>query len=191
MWKQLLIISMCAPFCERRKNYYGGYIDCAKKVYKYEGVRGFYRGLTAAWLGIAETGMYFVIYEKSKQYALAYRQEQQLEEQKKAGDASLSTIDESKLLSPLEFFIMSAVCKAIASIVTYPHEVLKTRMRERAEGNARYSSLFNAIKRIPREEGWRAFYNGMSVHLLRVVPTTAITFLAYEWLVQRFSGHVS
>lgn len=174
------------------KNYYNGYLDCARKVYKYEGLRGFYRGLTAAWLGIAETGLYFVVYEKAKQKALAYRQQKMMEQKGVMdGDLSIDDVDEATLVSPYELFFMSAVCKLFASFVTYPHEVLKTRMRERAEGKARYSGVIDAIKRIPVEEGWRSFYNGMSAHLLRVVPTTAITFFAYEWLVQKFSGKVS
>ena len=33
---------------------------------------------------------------------------------------------------------------------------------------------------IMREEGWRAFYKGLTPRLLRVAPGQAITFMVYE-----------
>jgi len=45
---------------------YNGYIDCIKRVFKEEGIRGFYKGLTASFMGVFESAIYFVIYEKLK-----------------------------------------------------------------------------------------------------------------------------
>lgn len=41
-------------------------VDCIKKVWNNEGLRGFYRGLTASYAGIVETVVYFTIYEQLK-----------------------------------------------------------------------------------------------------------------------------
>jgi len=38
--------------------------ECMRKVWKTEGIKGFYRGLTASYAGIVETVIYFTIYEQ-------------------------------------------------------------------------------------------------------------------------------
>lgn len=45
---------------------YSGYLDCIKKIYMEEGLKGFWKGLTASYLGIFESIIYFGIYEKMK-----------------------------------------------------------------------------------------------------------------------------
>ena len=67
-------------------------------------------------------------------------------------------------------FVTGAVSKLIASAATYPHEVIRTRMREkRTMGSTRYSSIFRTVVTVASEEGVRGLYGGMSVHLLRTV----------------------
>jgi solute carrier family 25, member 33/36 len=45
---------------------YQGYMDCISRVYKEEGFKGFYKGLTASYMGVFESATYFMIYEKLK-----------------------------------------------------------------------------------------------------------------------------
>lgn len=40
--------------------------DCIKKIYRTNGLRGFYKGITASYFGISETVIHFVIYEALK-----------------------------------------------------------------------------------------------------------------------------
>jgi solute carrier family 25 protein 33/36 len=91
-------------------------------------------------------------------------------------------------LGPLRHFWNAATAKLIASIVTYPHEVLRTRMREATtvgnDAHYKYISLHQSIKTIWKEEGFLAFYGGMPAHLIRVVPNSAIMFFCYELMVQ-------
>ena len=48
---------------------YTGMIDCATKIMKYEGVKGFYKGLTPAVLKIFPTsGLFFIGYEATLGY---------------------------------------------------------------------------------------------------------------------------
>lgn len=43
---------------------YDGIIDCAKKIYRNEGARGFYKGLTPNMLRIfPSSGLFFLVYE--------------------------------------------------------------------------------------------------------------------------------
>lgn len=43
-------------------------LQCARYVYQMEGIRGFYRGLTASYAGISETIICFAIYESLKKH---------------------------------------------------------------------------------------------------------------------------
>lgn len=74
------------------------------------------------------------------------------------------------------------MAKLIAAAATYPHEVIRTRLRE--AGNTRYNGLFSGLLLIAKEEGARGLYGGMGAHLIRVVPNAAIMFLTYELVVQ-------
>lgn len=80
----------------------------------------------------------------------------------------------------------------IASIATYPHEVLRTRLqiqkRARAAQGAEAEAFEGVIKtfqRILAEEGVAGFYRGMGTNLLRTVPASALTILSYELIMRR------
>jgi len=64
-------------------------------------------------------------------------------------------------------------------------EVCRTRLRQKAPRHERrYHSFFQTLFKVWRDEGMRGIYGGMSAHLIRVVPNTAIVFLTYEAVVQ-------
>lgn len=64
-------------------------------------------------------------------------------------------------------------------------EVIRTRLRE--EGT-KYKSFFQTLRTVPREEGYAALYRGLTTHLVRQIPNTAITMCTYELVVYLLSG---
>lgn len=44
--------------------------ECVRKVYRLDGFKGFYRGMSASYAGISETVIHFVIYESIKKRLL-------------------------------------------------------------------------------------------------------------------------
>lgn len=68
-------------------------------------------------------------------------------------------------------------------------EVVRTRLRQRVSRDQRkYHSFVQTLVTVWREEGLRrGLYGGMSAHLIRVVPNTAIVFLTYEAVVNFFN----
>jgi solute carrier family 25 protein 33/36 len=77
----------------------------------------------------------------------------------------------------------------VAACVAYPHEVIRTRLREPIPENGivKYTGLWQTLKLVAREEGMASLYGGMSAHLMRVVPNAAIMFFCYEAILHHFS----
>lgn len=84
-------------------------VQCARYVYRTEGVRGFYRGLTASYAGISETIICFAIYESLKKYL------------KEAPLASAPGAPEKTSTSFFGLMAAAALSKGCASCIAYPH----------------------------------------------------------------------
>ncbi|KAL4648434.1 solute carrier family 25 member 33 [Arapaima gigas] len=140
-------------------------LQCARHVYKTEGIRGFYRGLTASYAGISETMICFLIYETLK---------------KDLPNIRLTTSSSRGSSNFLELMAAAAFAKGCASCIAYPHEVIRTRLRE--EGS-KYKYFFQTARLVAVEEGYAAFYRGLVPQLIRQIPNTAIVLSTYELIV--------
>ncbi|KAK4531809.1 hypothetical protein CCYA_CCYA09G2666 [Cyanidiococcus yangmingshanensis] len=160
--------------------HYRGYGDACRRILAEEGIAGFYKGLTASFWGVSEGAIHFLFYERLKGW---------LQRKRRAKLGKEVTGHEADELPSAQYLIAAGFSKLIASTLTYPHEVVRTRLREQRpmlpSGQLKYRSVPHALWVIGREEGRRGLYSGMGTHLLRVVPNTALMFLAYE-LVSRW-----
>ncbi|KAM6948803.1 solute carrier family 25 member 36-A [Aplochiton taeniatus] len=152
---------------ERRMNAF----ECVRRVYQSDGLRGFYRGMSASYAGISETVIHFVIYESIKRKLIESKAQAHMdEEEEPVKDAS----------DFVGMMLAAATSKTCATSIAYPHEVIRTRLRE--EGS-KYRSFFQTLWTVPREEGYRALYRGLTTHLVRQIPNTAIMMSTYEMVV--------
>lgn len=157
---------------------YAGYVDAISTIFKQEGIGGFYKGIFASYWGCTEGATQFIIYEQLKT-RLTVR------ENKRRAEKGLKPTTE---LSKATYFWSAAMAKLCASILTYPHEVARTRLREQARaGIYKYHGMWQTLGLIAKEEGASALYSGMGVHLLKVVPNSAFMFLTYE-IVKNWLG---
>lgn len=67
-------------------------------MYRTDGVRAFYRGLSASYAGSIETAIHFMIYERMKEY-----------------------IRTDKDIPPFQCMLIAACSKITASCLCYPH----------------------------------------------------------------------
>lgn len=85
-------------------------LDMVKQIAKEEGIRGFYKGLSASYLGVTEGTIQWVLYEKLKR---------------------LNTESQGKgdLREWAGMLGSAGTAKCVASLITYPHEVRLIRRR--------------------------------------------------------------
>lgn len=191
---------------------YSGTIDAARKMYRIEGFRSFYSGLTPALLGLSHVAIQFPLYEYLKMAFTGYS----IGEHPNNGNSHWIGISCATFLS-----------KVCASTITYPHEVLRTRLQTQqrtapasspeeiafrgglhhphdrglprvfssSDGmpiRPRYTGMLRTCQTILKEEGWAAFYSGIGTNLFRAVPAAMTTMLTYEYLrklIHNFQHH--
>ncbi|KAK6076735.1 hypothetical protein SCUP234_03145 [Seiridium cupressi] len=176
--------------------HYNSTLDAARKMYSSEGVLSFYSGLTPALLGLSHVAVQFPVYEY-------LRKEFTGQDMGHMGQGNA----QKHWLGVLSASILS---KIMASSATYPHEVIRTRLQtqrrptagsEYLQGfgvtppgekgakpsepaqQAKYRGVVMTFRTILKEEGWRAFYAGMGVNMMRAVPAATVTMMTYEYVM--------
>eukprot|EP00744_Colponema_vietnamica_P028414 GILI01043203.1.p1 GENE.GILI01043203.1~~GILI01043203.1.p1 ORF type:complete len:322 (+),score=54.47 GILI01043203.1:136-1101(+) len=142
---------------------YTSLYSLGSKIVREEGFSGFYKGLPATLAQIIPyIGMQFVVYEYVK-----------------------STLKEHNV-SPL---VSGALAGLIPKLAVHPLDVVKKRMQMdgvcRSASQillkpSRSSTLSSTMSSIWRNEGIRGFYKGLAPSLIKAVPSSALTFFAYE-----------
>jgi solute carrier family 25 folate transporter 32 len=144
--------------------------DALRSIWRDEGFRGLYRGYAPALIGVAHGAVQFSVYEQFKRF-----------------------IKRNSLDNDVGYFCAGAASKVVATVITYPYQVIRTRLQDRpAAGEARkFTSTWSTIVTTWRAEGVRGMYRGLGPGVLRVMPQSAIVFMVYERVLkvlQRNSG---
>ena len=142
---------------------YRGMTDAFVTILAEEGVRGLYKGLLPGLLLTSHGAVQFASYEFMK--AEVHK--------------ILSTQDGEQ---PAWVSIaLGGISKVIASTVTYPYQVLKSRLQQRGNlTDYRYHGLIDCAMQTARSEGIRGFFRGLLPAVARVAPASALTFVVYE-----------
>lgn len=151
---------------EHTPYFYWNSLHAFRSIYKHEGVSGLYKGLGPAALGLLHVAVQFPLYERAKQLQ------------------KHNPNDPNESLKAHQILLASTSSKVVASIATYPHEVLRTRFQNQTTHPPKYRSIPHAIKVIFREEGLAGFYRGLIPTVMRVVPASAVTLMTYEKVLQ-------
>ena len=149
---------------------YKNSMDCIRQTFRTEGIKGFYRGLTASYLGVAESTLQWVLYEQMK-LGLKSREAKLLASGREptAWDETVRWMGKIGAAGTAKFF---------AALITYPHEVIRTRLRQAplADGRVKYTGIIQCFRLMWKEEGMVSLYGGLTPHMLRVVPSACIMF---------------
>lgn len=140
---------------------YSGLIDCWKKTYTNEGIRGLYRGLVPGFLGTSHGAVHFMAYENFKRMA-----------RDRSQSSSLDTKD---------ILLSSCAAKVCAMAITYPYQTIRCRMQlAPIDGQYRYSTIRQVLSQTWKNEGLIGLYKGIAPATMRVLPATCVTFIVYE-----------
>ena len=136
--------------------------DCAKYVYKNEGVSAFYISYpTTLSMTVPFTALQFLAYE------------------------SLSTaMNPTKHYDPFTHCTAGAVAGGFAAALTTPMDVIKTMLQTRGSGaDAELRSVNGFMvgcRLMYQREGLRGFFKGVRPRVVTTMPSTAICWSAYE-----------
>lgn len=132
------------------------------ELYRTEGLRGFYRGLLPSLFGVSHGAIQFMAYEQLKNtWALSYR-----------GGSKEG-------LTNMDFLTLSALSKMFAGSITYPYQVIRSRLQT-YDAHTKYKGAWDVVQQVFRREGMAGFYKGLGPNIVRVLPSTCVTFLVYE-----------
>lgn len=176
--------------------HYTGLVDALKTIYLEEGVRGLYRGLGPALILTSHGSIQFAAYEELKKMAENYLSKNSDQQQQQHAFVSM---------------VLGATSKIFASTITYPYQVIKSRLQQRnnapietnrisPEANIditemkvdtaasklkpKYKNSLDCMIKIWRCEGLKGFFRGVVPNALKVAPSAAITFVIYEEMMK-------
>ena len=139
---------------------YNGTWDALKKVWKYEGVTGLYRGYIPGLLGVSHGAVQLAAYEEMKKIYLT----------------RLGLPSEHKL-GTMQYLTCAALSKLLAASITYPYQVIRARLQDQ---HVNYEGVIDVVKKTWRYESYSGFYKGFRAYLLHVTPNICIVFFVYE-----------
>jgi len=153
----------------RRDGIQIGAIQVIREGYKKHGFKCFFRGLSASYVGVLETVIYFVLYEDMKRVF-------NLNNKRQSGEK----------FQALNLIFAATSSKIAATTLMYPHEVIRTRLRQDVKvksGQLKYRNFFQSLNTVRIEEGRSGLYGGFGTSLMRQLPYTAVMFLTYEAII--------
>lgn len=142
----------------RRRNLWG----TVKEVVSEDGITGLWRGLKPSLVLCVNPAITYGLFQILKK--------------RMVGEAKLS---------PGQAFVVGALSKTVATVVTYPYIMAKVRMQHKHEDPAmaeaqRSLSAVGILTRIAQEDGLRGLYKGMDTQISKAVMTQAILFYFRE-----------
>ncbi|GER46367.1 mitochondrial carrier-like protein [Striga asiatica] len=163
---------------EKSPYQYRGMFHALSTVLREEGFRALYKGWLPSVIGVVPyVGLNFAVYESLKDYLI------------KSKPFGLVEDNELGVVTRLA---CGAAAGTVGQTVAYPLDVIRRRMQMVGWNNAssivtggkkaalEYNGMIDAFRKTVRHEGVRALYKGLVPNSVKVVPSIAIAFVAYE-----------
>ncbi|KAJ3063444.1 hypothetical protein HDU98_000767 [Podochytrium sp. JEL0797] len=144
-------------------------VELAKKIYREEGMRGFFRGyFVTLSVFIPQTVIYFVTYEQLKAYSLSHS----------------DTIPHY-----IGYLGSAAIASTISSSISNIFDVVKTRIQVADGSDHRYQRVFSVASDMYRNEGgFAAFTRGVTARVISIVPSSMLSMTIFEVLKEIYGS---
>ena len=142
---------------------YRSMVDCAKYVYRNEGIAAFYISYpTTLSMTVPFTALQFLAYE------------------------SISTaMNPQKSYDPFTHCLAGALAGGFAAALTTPMDVIKTILQTRGTSSdpqvRNVNGFLGGCQLLYQREGLRGFFKGVRPRVVTTMPSTAICWSAYEF----------
>ncbi|KAL4576172.1 hypothetical protein LXL04_012261 [Taraxacum kok-saghyz] len=149
-----------------------------QEVFDEAGVWGFWKGVFPTLVMVSNPSIQFMLYETllkklKKRRAL------------NNNNKGITALEASSYR--LIVFLLGALAKLGATVVTYPLLVVKARLQAKqaigVEKKHQYKGTLDAILKMIQYEGMHGFYKGMSTKIVQSVLAAAVLFMVKEELV--------
>lgn len=147
---------------------FSGVLDTVFRIGRCEGVAALWNGAGASVMLVSNPVFQFVVYEKVKKLMLGVSERRKVP------------------IRSIEFFLMAAFAKAVATVLTYPVQLAQSRLRNsrNADQSLKYCGTADCILKTLEQEGFLGLFRGMEAKLWQTVLAAAFHFLAYEKIIQ-------
>jgi solute carrier family 25 folate transporter 32 len=168
---------------------YTGLAHALRRIAADEGLRGLYQGLLPSLALVSHGALQFTAYEALKKRALA-RSDARDDNDAGGGAGGAAAQQQQRHLSAGAAGAAGVASKLLASGVTYPSQVLRSRLQQRTAATAGGTAspaaaaptpgMLRTLQQLLAREGLRGLYKGWVPNVMRVLPSSALTFLVYE-----------
>lgn len=159
---------------------YRGMFHALSTVLRQEGPRALYRGWVPSVIGVVPyVGLNFAVYESLKDWLIK---------------SNALGLNEGSDLGVTTRLACGAAAGTVGQTVAYPLDVVRRRMQmvgwkdassiitgdRGSKGPLEYTGMIDAFRKTVKYEGFGALYKGLVPNSVKVVPSIAIAFVAYE-----------
>ncbi|CCU99671.1 unnamed protein product [Malassezia sympodialis ATCC 42132] len=123
-----------------------------KDIFRTDGITGFWRGLKPGLVLTVNPAITYGVFERVKNIILA------------ASDGQMT---------PGKSFVIGALSKTLATIVTFPYIISKVRLQAK---DTPYKDSFHVLGHTYKEKGFFGLYQGMNAQITKAVLSQALLF---------------
>lgn len=147
---------------------YTGLLDCLLRVAREEGIPALWNGTSSGLVLVSNPSIQFVVYERLRAPLVA------------------AAVRRGGRMTAVEIFIIGAIAKAVATVLTYPLQIAQARLLvQKTRATVQYRNTADCLAQIAASDGLLGWFKGMEAKLAQTVLTSAFQFLTYEQ-TQRF-----
>lgn len=166
---------------------YRSLFSASKDIFHTEGLRGFFAGFGATAVRDAPyAGLYVLFYEQSKRKLSSLATKIEETSATTAGPGPAATVAKLSSSTSAGINFLSGVAAAgLGTTLTNPFDAIKTRLQLMP---GKYGNMVKAAKVMLREDGTRAFFDGLGIRIARKAVSSALAWTVYEELIRRAEG---
>ncbi len=85
-------------------------------------------------------------------------------------------------------FLAGGLAGSNSWLLTYPIDYIKTVMQSQDLSQLRYRRTLECVTQQYTKEGYRCFFKGLGVTMLRSFPVSGVAFFSYEYVMRFMKG---